>query len=69
MGLRRFARVMRRMVRVTVRCVGMMSSFLVVPRVMMLSRFFVMSGGVLVMLSSFAMMLCSFLRHAFLPSS
>jgi hypothetical protein len=68
-GFRRFACVMRRMMRVTVRRVGVVRGFFVIPRVVVLCRLLMMSGGVFVMLSSLAMMLCSFLRHAFLLSS
>ena len=48
---------------VTVRDVGMMASFFMVPACVMLGRFFVMSGRVFIMLRSFSMMFCAFFTH------
>jgi hypothetical protein len=48
---------------VTVRDVGMMRRFFVAPALMVLGRFFVVSGGMFMMLRRFQMMFCAFLAH------
>jgi hypothetical protein len=48
---------------VTMRDVGMMAGFFMVPACVMLGRFFVMSGRVFIMLRSFSMMFCAFFTH------
>ena len=48
---------------VTMRGVGVMTGFFIVPACVMLGRFFVMSGCVFIMLCSFSMMFCAFFTH------
>ena len=48
---------------VTMRDVGMMAGFFMVPACVMLGGFFVMSGRVFIMLRSFSMMFCAFFTH------
>ena len=47
----------------TVRDVGMMRRFFVASALMVLGRFFVVSGGMFMMLRRFQMMFCTFLAH------
>jgi hypothetical protein len=47
----------------TVRDPGMMRRFFVASALMVLGRFFVVSGGMFMMLRRFQMMFCTFLAH------
>jgi len=60
-----FGGVVRGVVKVTLFRVGVMCCRLVVTRFVMLGRFAVMTGGVLVVLSCLEMVLCCLLRHVF----
>ena len=61
--LRGFLRVVIAVQVVTMRGVGMMTGLFIVPACVMLGRFFVVSGRVLIMLRSFSMMFCAFFTH------
>jgi hypothetical protein len=52
--------------RMPVRDVGVIRAFLVVVRFMMLGRFTMMPGGMLMMLGCFEMMFCSYVSHGVL---
>jgi hypothetical protein len=65
-SLGRFSRVMRRVMKVPLRCVRVMGRGFVVPTVMMFRRLAVMTGGVIVVFRGFAVVFCSFLGHIFL---
>ena len=63
-----FAGVMHCVGVVAVRRVRMMCGFFVIPGLVVLRSFFMVSGSVLVMLRGLMMMLCGFLRHNSKPS-
>jgi hypothetical protein len=58
-----FARMMGGMCVVAVRGMGVVGGFFVITRLVVLGSFFVVAGGVLMMLSGEMMMLCGFIRH------
>jgi hypothetical protein len=66
-SLGRFSRVMRCVSKVSLGCVCVMGRGFVVPTVMMFRRLAMMTGGVIVMFRSLAVVFRSFLRHISSP--